>query len=670
LSVTASIDLALMRASALLDSDPQGAAQRAAEILAQAPQSPEAQLLLAAARRKLGDPLAAMGVLERLCEVSPDSPVLQLELGRACAAAGRAAEALAAFRRAVNLDAGLADGWRELAAAHFAAGDEFAGDQAYAAYSKLTPSPPELSDALVALADHRLGAAAAMLRRHLKQAPQDVAALRLLAQAANQWGDEAHAERCLRQCLALAPGYAAARADLIGILHNQQRTAEVLPLLERLLSQDPTNAEYLSLKAQTLRLVGRVDEAIALLKETITQHPRDDALWVLCGHFLREVGRQAEAIEAYRQALQLRPGSGRAYWSLANLKTFQFAAADLAAMEEQLAQPSVRDAERVHLEFALGKALEDEARYESSFEHYARGNELQLSILVDHPEVVSAQLERSMQQNTASFFGARAGWGSEQPDPIFIVGLPRSGSTLLEQILASHSQIEGTRELPEMPGIVRELVSRTSADDTADYPQCLAQLTREEIAGFAALYLERTRLHRPLGKARFIDKMLGNYAHLGLIHLMFPRAVIIDARRHPIACGFSCYKQLFTRRLAPTYSLEGFARFYREYHDVLEHFDSVLPGRVYRVYYEQLIADPETQVRRLLKHCGLEFEAQCLRFYENPRAVLTISSEQVRQPLYTESLDQWRHYEPWLGPLTEGLRDLVERYPVPRRPGI
>ena len=545
-----------------------------------------------------------------------------------------------------------------------------AGDRAYAAYSKLIPDPPELNDALVALADNRLVAAAEMLQRRLKQAPHDVAALRLLAEAANRWGDEAHAERRLRQCLELAPGYAAARADLARMLHNQQRSDEVLPLLERLLAQDPTNAEYLGLKAQTLRLVGRMDEGIALLQETIAQATARG--WAVAA--LRApaagsgpAGRRRSMPIGGRS--RCGPDSGRAYWSLANLKTFRFAAADLAAMQEQLARPSVRGAERVHLEFALGKALEDDAQYESSFEHYARGNALQLATLVDHPEAVTAQLERSKKLYTANFFSARAGWGSERRDPIFIVGLPRSGSTLLEQILASHSQIEGTRELPEMTGIVRELVSRPAADGTAGYPQSVAQLTREEIAGFAALYLERTQLHRPLGKARFIDKMLGNYAHLGLIHLMFPRAVIIDARRHPLACGFSCYKQLFTRRLAFTYSLDEFARFYREYHDFVEHFDTVLPGRVHRVYYEQLIADPETEVRRLLDHCGLEFEAQCLRFYENPRAVLTISSEQVRQPLYADSVDQWRHYEPWLAPLQERLRDLVERYPVAVGPG-
>jgi tetratricopeptide (TPR) repeat protein len=657
-----------MRASALLDSDPQGAARQAAQIIAQAPQHAEAQLLLAAARRKLGDPVSAVAVLEQLCEINPDSSVLQLELGRACAAAGRGAAARAALRRAVTLNGLLADGWRELATAHFAAGEVADGDRAYAAYSRLAPDPPELTDAVVALADNRLDAAALILRRHLEQAPHDVVALRLLADAANRWGDEPEAERRLRQCLELAPGYGAARADLARLLHAQQRSAEVVSLVERLLAQDPRSSEYLGLRAFTLPLLGRMEEGIALLKEAIAQQPSEGGLWVLYGHLLRETGQRAQAIDAYRRALELQPQqAGRVYWSLADLKTFRFAATDLVAMEAQLARPEVRGEERVPLEFALGKALEDRGEYERSFEHYARGNALQRSTLVDHLDTGIEELERSKHLYTASYFGARADWGSERRDPIFIVGLPRSGSTLLEQILASHSQVEGTRELPEVASIVRELAARVRGSGASGYTQTVAQLTREDVAAYSALYLERTQLYRPLRKAYFIDKMLGNFTNLGLLHLMFPRAVIIDTRRHPIACGFSCYKQLFARYLAFTYSLKDFARYYGAYHDFMEHFDKVLPGRIHRVYYEQLIADPEVEVRRLLQHCGLEFEAQCLRFYENPRAVLTISSEQVRQPLYTDSIEQWRNYEPWLGPLKEGLREFVERYPSPAR---
>jgi len=667
LTASASADLELMRASQLLEADPAAAARRASAVLAHSPGHTEASLLLAAAYRKLGDPAAAASVLESLTNALPDSPLMRLELGRAYADAGRGAEALAAFRQAVALDAALADGWAELAAQLFAAGETLAGDAAYARYSRLSPDPPELSDAIVALAEHRLDAAEILLRRRLQQAPRDVRALRMLADAAARREDPAEAERRLLECLELAPGYAAARHDLARLLHAQQRNSEVLPHIERLLASEPHNIEYLSLKAQALRLTGRNDEAIALMEEVVAEHPDEERTWLLCGHLLREVGQQGRAIEMYRSALAVRPGSGRAYWSLANLKTLRFTSADLAAMQRQLAHGALRGAERTHLEFALGKALEDEGRFAASFEHYARGNALHRATLSHDPDVMTADVQRSRVIYTQHFFAERSGWGSARVDPIFIVGLPRCGSTLLEQVLASHSRVEGTRELPEIPAIALELLSRPDPAARPAYPQPVAALKRQEIEALAARYLSRTQAQRPLGRPRFVDKMLGNFGHLGLIQLMFPRAAIVDVRRHPLGCGFSCYKQLFARGQSFSYDLHELGSYYRDYVALMEHFDAVLPGRVHRVHYEQLVADPEGELRKLLDYCGLPFEPQCLRFHENPRIVQTISSEQVRQPIYAESVDQWRHYEPWLAPLKETLGELVERYPAPLR---
>jgi hypothetical protein len=302
----------------------------------------------------------------------------------------------------------------------------------------------------------------------------------------------------------------------------------------------------------------------------------------------------------------------------------------------------------------LGKALEDEGRFAVSFEHYARGNTLHRATIVHNADAITADVQRSKSLYSASFFADRAGWGSGRPDPIFIVGLPRSGSTLLEQILASHSQVEGTRELREIPDLTREL---------PDYPESVAGLGREDIDALAGRYLSQTQAYRPLGRPRFVDKMLGNFAHAGLIHLMFPRAAIIDARRHPLACGFSCYKQLFVRELGFTYDLSELGRFYRDYAELMEHFDTVLAERVHRVHYELLVADPERELRKLLDYCNLPFEQQCLNFHENRRVVQTISSEQVRLPIYSDAVDQWRHYEPWLAPLKDALGDWVERYP-------
>jgi len=670
LTPSASADLELMRASLLLDSDPAGAAQRATEILARSPGHPEASLLLATAHRKLGDSAAAAALLESVARVQPESAFMQLELARAYAADGRSAAALATLRRAVTLDAELADAWRELAAQLFAAGETLEGDRADARYRSLAREPPELGDARAALANNRLEAAEAILRRRLQLAPDDVVALRMLADAATRREDPAEAERRLSECLALAPGYAAARLDLAHVLYAQQRIVELLPIVERLLASQPDNIECLSLKAAALRLVGRNDEAIALMERAVATHQDNDQAWVFFGNLLREVGQQARAIAMYRRALAARSGCGRAYASLANLKTFRFDSDDVQAMREQLERGAVDQEDRLQLEFALGKALEDAGEFAASFEHYARGNALHRATIFYDPGMMTAEFGRHLALYTAGFFDERRGWGSPQREPIFIVGLPRSGSTLLEQMLASHSHVEGTSELSDIAAIAFQMWSRTSAAERPNYPQPVAALDRQEIEACAARYLSRTRPYRPLGRPHFVDKMLGNFGHIGFIHLMFPHAAIIDARRHPLACGFSCYKQLFIRGQKFSYDLRELGLYYRDYVTLMEHFDAVLPGRVHRVHYEQLVCDPEGELRKLLDYCGLPFEQQCLRFYENPRVVHTISSEQVRQPIYAESVDQWRNYEPWLGRLREALGDLVERYPsFPRTAG-
>jgi predicted Zn-dependent protease len=663
MTLSAAVDLELMRASLLLDSDPLAAARRASGILAGSPGHPEANLLFAAACSKLGDPAAAAAALETLPNAQRDTPFMQLELGRAYAAGGRNAEALGAFRRAVALDDGLADGWRELAAMSFAAGETPAGDAAYAHYSRLTKDPPELSDAIVALADSRLDTAEAMLLRRLDQAPNDVVALRLVADVATRREDYEEAERRLNRCLELTPGYTSARYDLASLMFTQHRNSEVLPLVERLLAAEPRNIDYVSLKAQTLRLVGRNDEAIALMEAAVADHPDEDPAWLLYGHLLREVGQQPRAIEMYRRALVVRPGSGRAYSSLANLKTFRFDGADLEAMQKRLAHGTLTSVDRTHLEFALAKGFEDEGQFEASFEHYARGNARHRATIGYDANATTAITQRSMTVCSDRFFTDRSGWGSGRADPIFVIGLPRSGSTLLEQILASHSQVEGTRELPDIPSIARELTSRPNPVGRQAYPEPVAVLDRPEIDALAARYLSQTQEHRPLGKPRFVDKMLSNFVHIGLIQLMFPNAALIDMRRHPLGCGFSCYKQIFARGLGFTYDLNELGRYYRDYVRLMEHFDSVLPGRVHRVYYEQLIADPETEIRRLLDYCRLPFEPDTLRFYDNRRVVQTISSEQVRRPIYADAVNQWRNFEPWLGPLKDAVGDLLERYP-------
>jgi tetratricopeptide (TPR) repeat protein len=659
---SANADLELMRASTLLDADPQAVVRLASAILEHSPDHQAAGLLLATACRRIGDPAAARGLLAPLAAAQPGSPVLQLELGRACAAAGFNAEASAAFQAAVRLDPRLADAWRELATQRFLAGDTPGGDAAYTKYERLAPQPPELGDAAVAIEDGRLDLATMLLERRLASNPDDVAAVHMRALVARAKGLFAEAEHYLRRCLELAPGFAAARFDLATEMCVQQRYGEAAPHVERLLAAAPRNTDYICLQAQVLRFNRRYDAAGALLQRAIEANPDDARLRLHYGHLLRDQGDQSGTIDAYRRTLVMNPGMTEAYQSLADLKTVRFTAADLEAMR-RLAAGLPAGPDRIRLEFTLGKAFEDDGRPAQAFEHYARGNAMFSTTLNHDPEIMSAGVRRSKALYSVRFFADRAGWGSERTDPIFIVGMPRSGSTLLEQIIASHSQVEGTRELPNVPAIAREVLLNKNPGGMPNYPDPVGQLTRPEVAAYAQRYLEETAAHRPLGKPRFVDKMLVNFDHIGLIHLMFPRATIIDSRRHPLACSFSCFRQFFGRGQPFSYDLRHMGRHYRDYFELMEHIDAVLPGRVHRVYYEQLVTDPEDVVRRLLERCGLPFEAGCLRFYENRRVVTTISSEQVRRPITTDAVDQWRNFEPWLGELREALGDVVERYP-------
>jgi tetratricopeptide (TPR) repeat protein len=382
------------------------------------------------------------------------------------------------------------------------------------------------------------------------------------------------------------------------------------------------------------------------------------------GHALKTKGREQEGIAAYKKSIELLPSLGEAYWSLANLKTTPFTELDLTAMRAQLANPKIADEDRFHLNFALGKALEDRGEYAESFEQYALGNQLRRAQISYSSGEMSEHVARVKALCTPAFFADRASHGASAADPIFIVGLPRSGSTLLEQILSSHSQVEGTMELPDIPAIARTLSKRAKQSQMEGYPPVLATLSAKECAELGERYLSQTRIQRKTSAPFFIDKLPNNFAHIDLIHLALPRAKIIDARRHPLGCGFSAFKQHFARGQSFTYSLEDIGRYYRDYVELMAHFDTVLPGRVHRVIYESMIDDTEAEVRRLLEYCALPFEAECLRFYENDRAVRTASSQQVRKPIFREGVDQWRRYDPWLGPLKESLGSVLQAYPA------
>lgn len=659
----AETDFKLVRAAALLDQDAAKAGQLAQQILAASPGHLEAGLLLARACVRQRQPEQAVTILTALAEARPEQAMVRWELGRLLAELGRPADATAVLEAAVGLEPRLAGAWRELSRLYAAAGDARRCDDAYARYEALVPADAHLGDVVQALALGRAAHAERLLQARLAAAPQDADALYLLATLAREREDFVRAAELLTECLRIEPGAARARFALASALHAQQRPALVLPHLDRLLALDPRQREYRALLGSTLTILGDTARAIVILRGLANEEPGNAFAWLSLGHALRANGDFDAAVAAYRQSVAVRSSYGEAWFSLGNMKTFRYTPADVAAMRSELQRTDLGDEDRWHFEFALGKAAEDDARYEESFTHYASGNRLRRSYVIYDSAAVAAQLLRSIDVYTPEFLAARQGWGCPAPDPIFVVGLPRSGSTLIEQILASHSSVEGTRELPDVPAFATELGARIAPPGVGCYPDSVRQLSAEQARSYGERYLAQTRPYRVRGAPHFVDKIPNNFVNTGFIHLMLPNARIIDVRRHPMACGFAGFKQLFKLGCWFSYSLEEIGHYYRAYTQLMAHFDRVLPGRVLRVHYEKLVADPEAQVRRLLEYCRLPFEESCLRFHENRRVVQTASSEQVRLPIYTEALDHWRHYEPWLGPLRTALGDVVERYP-------
>jgi predicted Zn-dependent protease len=656
------LEVALAHARRLLDKEPRLAREQALEILKAVPGHPHARLILGAAQRIVGQTHAALEVLEPLAREQPQSAPVQLELAVACGEAGRPQDSVAALRRALLLEPRSPDAWRMLADQLDALGDPDAADEARARYIEAATRDPRLGAAASALVANDLPLAEARLRTHLKAYPTDVAALRMLAEIAGRLRRYADAQQLLERCLELAPGFDAARHNYATVLNRQGKAELALPQVQRLLAREPRNPGYRNLHAAILANLGDYRGSIAIYEDVLREYPRQPAVWMSYGHALKTAGRQTDSIAAYRRALALQHTLGEAWWSLANLKTFRFSDAELESMRGALGRVDLADEDRLHLEFALAKALEDAGAWQESFTHYAQGNALRRAAHPYDAAETSGLVRRSRELFTREFFAARAGCGSQAPDPIFVVGLPRSGSTLIEQILASHSLVEGTMELPDIPRIAREL-ARGGEGETG-LLAALAALPPAELLALGERYLERTRLMRHSAAPYFVDKMPNNWVYVGLIQLILPKAKIIDARRHPLACCFSCFKQHFARGQNFTYGLEDLGRYYADYVSLMAHFDAVLPGRVHRVCYEAMIEDTEAEVRRLLAYCGLQFEVACLRFYENERAVRTASSEQVRQPIFREGLEQWRHYEPWLGALKEALGPALAAYPA------
>jgi predicted Zn-dependent protease len=598
----------------------------------------------------------ALRTLELLEDGYPAYPRLFQERGHCYVFRKQAPEAIQAFSRAVELNPALPASWRLLASLYKMVGRPQESANAAQHVAKLDSLATEVVTARDMLADGNLREAEELIRGYLQVKPNDIEALRVLALVAHQNEFSKDAATLLEAVLAASPGYRAARHDYVLALIAMHRHQQAREQIEILIAAEPDNPSHQMTLASILVGEGATEEAISLYGDLARRQPADPELHLSLGHALKTQGRREDAERAYREAARQRENFGDAYWSLANLKTYRFDDAQLAVMREQVDARRTPLIDRYHLCFALGKALEDRGEYAESFQFYARGNALRKAECNYRPEVLERTVGKQTLICTHEFFEQRQGWGCQDPSPIFIVGLPRAGSTLLEQILASHSQVEGTMELADIPRLVSTLDLHASG---ARYPDVLALPSADNYRAFGEGYIRDTRHYRVGNTPFFIDKMPNNFRHVGLIQLMLPNAKIIDARREPMACCFSNFKQLFASGQQFTYSLDDIARYYALYVRLMDHWDSVLPGRVLRVQHEDVIDDLEGNVRRILEFCGLPFEAACVEFHKNERRVHTASSEQVRRPINREGVDQWKNFEPWLGPLREALGPLA-----------
>ena len=611
------------------------------------PESREALYRLAVSNRRAGRITEALLALKRIEELYPPFGSQFEELGFCLVAVNDRSKAALAFARAAELNPCLIESWRALERLFAASGRTAEAQQAASQVAQLSALPGEIQLACAKFFDGDRVLAEDLIRQYLAVHGEHVEALRLLAKMASDAGVEYDSEVLLHRAVSLAPEHLAARHELVLALLKRQKHEPAREHILQLLASAPTHPVYRALHAEALAGMGNYNKALPIYGELLQEDPQDARLYITIGDALKTTGKTEEAIDAYRYATAARPGSGAPFWGLANLKTYRFTDAEITLMQQHEVNKATAAADRWHLCFALGKAMEDRGRFAEAFEYYERGNALKKASLKYSPEALEQSARQQMSVCTQEFFAARRNFGCPSAAPIFIVGMPRSGSTLVEQILASHSQVDATLELADIPRLAQELRSGDMG------------LTAELSRKLGERYLSDTRVYR-IGKAgaprpRFTDKMPNNFQHLDLIQLLLPNAKVLDVRREPLACGFGIFKQLFANGQRFAYSLEDIGRYYRMYTGLMEHWERVLPGKILRVQYEDLVNDLEPNVRRILDFCGLAFEPACVEFYRTRRHVHSPSSEQVQQPIYREGLEQWRHFERWLAPLKRTL---------------
>ena len=639
----------LGNAAELLERDPQRADQLARDVLRVIPAQQQALMLLVSAYRTLGDVSGARVALEALAQKSPQLAAIQYELGALLVANGKTDEAIRVLTKVVELEPKHPNAWGLLADALLASGDTNAAADAYIRQFESNLLDLKTLESVASLGVEHGEVAVKVLREFLMLRPTDIAALNTLGRVCMELNLLEDAERLFARIIDLAPDFSEAVQNYHAALSQQMKWETQLKDFNRLLELNPDDPDTLSGKALVLSQLGEYESSLQLCERMIREHSDVPRFWAVYGHALRTLGRQAESIAAYRKCTELDPSFGQGWWGLINLKTFRFSRSDFELMQAQLSRRDLTDEGRCYLHFALAEGLEHEARYAESFEHYRTGNALRRAQLSYSADDTSENVQRIKSLYDRDFFRDHAGMGCPSTGPIFIVGLARSGSTLIEQILARHSAVEGAGELPAFtPIAIRFMPLEMSATSPLKFDAAVLQAGGQE-------YLDRSRIFRKRNRHFFTDKSPGNFHHLGLICAMLPNAKIIDPRRDPMDCCFSNYKQLYPSGWPQSYDQTDIARYYRDYIEMMTHFDEVLPGRIHHVSYEHLVLNPEAEIRALLAYCGLEFEEACLSFYESDRPVFTASSEQVRRPLYADSIGRWRPYEKWLGPMKDAL---------------
>ena len=622
-------------------------------ILAGNGEDAEALYMKAVCHRYLRQFSAALETIAKLKSVIPESGRVYQEEGHTWRDMGRKDEALTAYSRACRHNPALEASWRNQLDILMAKGLQEPAAQVRGQLEYLKNLPAPLVAVMDLIAEGRLLKAEDLCRRFLKKVPHHVEAMRLLADIGMRLGVLDDAEFLLENATKFDPANVRAKIDYIRVLRKRQKFDKALEQAGRLLETSPENPQFQSIHAIESMQCGDFATALATFDRVLERIPGDPATLTSRGHALKTSGRYDEAVAAYHDVFSGHPRYGEAWYSLANLKVYSFSDEEIDRMQAAEQSADLAHIDRVYLCFALGKAFEDRGDFDRSFACYARGNSLKKAQSRYSAEQMSADLRAQREVCTRELFERHTG-GHDAPDPIFVVGLPRAGSTLIEQILSSHSLIDGTLELPNILSLSQRLRRRGRQADSAEYPAILHELECEELTEFGREYIRETRIHRQ-GAPLFVDKMPNNFRHIGLIRLMLPNAKIIDARRGAMACCFSGFKQLFAEGQEFTYDLADLGHYYRDYVELIDHWNEVLPGFVLTVNHEDVVHDLESEVRRMLEFCGVPFEETCLEFHRTDRNVRTPSSEQVRQPIYKSGLEQWRNFERWLAPLEDAL---------------